>query len=217
MKIAMLGGSFNPPHIAHLILADSVCTELGYDKVLFVPVNKPSHKTLSGAASAADRLAMTQALVAGDERFVCEPCEIERGGISYTYDTVRYLQQKYADVLTAKIGVVLGNDLAADYGKWEHAADLAACADLILACRPEEYANADFCNAPTEKYAVADESADISHFPHLTLANPQIVLSSTDIRERIACGASWRYLVSDGVFRYIKAHTLYGSRTVRAD
>ena len=139
MKIAMLGGSFNQPHIAHLILADSVCTELGYDKVLFVPVNKPSHKEMAHSVSAQDRLAMVQALVAADERFECEACEIERGGFSYTYETVCYLQQKYADVLTGKIGVIMGNDLARDYGKWEHAQELSEAADLILASHLEKH------------------------------------------------------------------------------
>lgn len=213
MKIAILGGSFNPPHIAHLVLADSVCTELGYDKVLFVPVFQPSHKEMAHAVSAADRLAMTQALVAADSRFECEPCEIERGGISYTYDTVRYLQQKYADVLTAKIGVIMGDDLAHNYGKWEHAAELADIADLILASRPKEACDAAFTNTPKGAYAQEDESADIKHFPHLTLTNPQLVLSSTDIRARIAQGKSWRYLVSEGVFHYIEARKLYGCRT----
>ena len=214
MKIAMLGGSFNPPHIAHLILADSVCCELGYDRVLFVPLNQPAHKELAFAADVSDRLAMTQALVAADSRFSCESCEIERGGISYTYDTVRYLQQKYAAELTGRIGVILGDDLARDYGKWEHAAELADCADLILAARPEETHDAAFCNKPRGVYAVADENAHISHFRHLTVANPQIVLSSPDIRARIAQGKSWRYLVSDGVFHYIVKSKLYGCRTV---
>lgn len=214
MRIAMLGGSFNPPHIAHLILADSVCCELGYDRLLFVPVNQAPHKAFAYAASATDRLAMTQALVASDSRFICEPCEIERGGISYTYDTVRQLQQKYAPLLEGRIGVILGEDLARDYGKWEHAADLADCADLILAARPKEMLDAAFCNKPQGAYAVADESACISHFRHRTVTNPKIVLSSTDIRARIAQGKSWRYLVSDGVFRYIVERKLYGWRTV---
>ena len=214
MKIAMLGGSFNPPHIAHLILADSICSELGYDKVLFVPVNLPPHKEMAQSASACDRLAMVQALVASDERFLCEPCEIERGGISYTYDTVGYLQQKYAGMLSDKIAVVFGNDLARNFGKWEHARELSEIADIILAARPKELEHAAFENKPTALYATEDDAFDISHYRHKTLANPQIVLSSTDIRERIASGASWRYLVNEGVFHYIVEHRLYGYRTV---
>ena len=214
MKIAMLGGSFNPPHIAHLILADSVCTELGYDRVLFVPVCKPSHKEMSGAAPAADRLGMVEALVQGDDRFVCEPCEIERGGVSYTYDTVCYLQEKYGKQLSGKIGVILGMDLARNYGKWNHAAELARICDLILAGRPEEASSPLFGNAPVGDYARADDGgSDISHFPHLTVSNPQIVLSSTDIRQRIATALSWRYLVNEGVFHYIEEHKLYGYGT----
>ncbi len=214
MKIAVLGGSFNPPHIAHLILADSVCTELGYDRVLFVPVCKPSHKELQAAVSAEDRLSMVQALVRTDERFECEPCEIERGGVSYTYDTVCYLMEKYAGVLTGKIGVVFGMDLARNYGKWNHARELSEIADLILACRPEEQVAASFCNVPVGPYASDDEEADISQYRHRRLSHPQIVLSSSDIRARIASGKSWRYLVNDGVFHYIEEHKLYGYGTV---
>ena len=210
----MLGGSFNPPHIAHLILADSVCTELGYDKVLFVPVNLPPHKEMVLSASPQERLGMVQALVQADERFACESCEIERGGISYTYDTIRYLQKKYEDVLTAKIGVIFGADLAGDFGKWEHAYELSEMADIIVARRPEEHGNEAFENRPTARYATTDESYDISHFRHCTVSNPQIVLSSTDIRARISGGESWRYLVNDAVFHYIEQHKLYGYRTI---
>jgi nicotinate-nucleotide adenylyltransferase len=105
-------------------------------------------------------------------------------------------------------------DLARSFGRWEHATELAEKADIILACRPEECGNDAFKNRPTEKYAVEDDAFDISHYRHVTLQNPQIVLSSTDIRARIAGGESWRYLVNDGVFHYIVEHKLYGYRTV---
>ena len=136
MKIAMLGGSFNPIHIGHLILADSVCKSLGYDKILFVPTANPPHKELSCDVATSDRFEMTRLAVLGDERFEAEGCEIERGGVSYTYDTICFLEQKYASVLTGKIGLVMGEDLIADYDKWYRAPELAQKADLILAIRP---------------------------------------------------------------------------------
>ena len=214
MKIAILGGSYNPIHIGHLILADSVCTELGYDKILFVPTFKPPHKELSDNVSSLDRLAMGEAAVRGDERFEAEPCEIERGGISYTWDTVCFLEKKFESVLTGKIGVVFGEDLLPDYDKWEHAAELAEKADLILACRPK-YAedNGKFCNSPTEKYG-KNPMVGVDRFnfpyPHKIVMNPKMEISSSEIRRKIAERGAWRYLVGEGVFEYILEKKLYG-------
>lgn len=227
MKIAILGGSFNPLHIGHLVLADSVCTELGYDKVLFVPVFRPPHKEMAEAAPAEDRLAMIKKAVAGDKRFEAEPCEIDRAGVSYTYDTVLYLAKKYEKKLTAKIGVILGSDLFADYNKWNHASELADMADLILARRPQQMRDASFVdcsdsdcsekihNHPTGVYDHPQQIINVAdfHYHFLSLKNPELAVSSTDIRERIADGRPWRYLVPDAVFRYIVSRRLYGYRT----
>jgi nicotinate-nucleotide adenylyltransferase len=236
MKIAILGGSFNPVHMGHIVLADSVCNELGYDKVLFVPALTPPHKEMGGSASPQDRLAMVHAAIAGDPRFEAEPCEIERGGISYTYDTVLYLQKKYDGRLTAKIGVVLGTDLYADYGKWNHAEELSETADLILARRPS---GKNSCSAYEAEAGQQDDECktessvsvenhpvgaydhpqtlipeDTFAYPHKTLVNPELGISSTDIRARIASGKQWSSLVPEPVFHYIVERSLYGYRTV---
>ena len=122
MKIAVLGGSFNPVHKGHLLLADSVCTQLGYDKLLFIPVSAPPHKIIKNAASSFDRLKMLQLACEDDFRFAVDSCEIDRGGISYTWDTVCFLEHKYAEQLSAKIGLIVGQDLAAEFSKWKNAA-----------------------------------------------------------------------------------------------
>lgn len=210
MKIAILGGSFNPPHIGHLILADTVCTQLGYDKVLFVPVFDPPHKEMKHAASPAHRLAMVREMAKEDSRFAAESCEIDRAGISYTYDTVCYLEEKYKDVLTDKIGVVMGQDLAQDFGKWENAQALAQKAQLILALRPTEIRNKAFENKAKGAYAHHENQFSIEHYPHVVLTNPEVAISSTDIRARVVHGDAWQYLVSRGVHDYICAQKLYG-------
>ena len=210
MRIAILGGSFNPPHLGHLILADSACVQLGYDKVLFVPVFNPPHKEMKHAASPAHRLAMVRALAAEDSRFAAESCEIDRAGVSFTYDTVRFLEEKYKDVLTDKIGVIMGQDLAQDFGKWEHAAELADIAQLILALRPTEIRNKAFENQPKGAYAHHEREFGIAHYPHVVLANPEVAISSTDIRARVVHGDAWQYLVSRGVRDYIRDNALYG-------
>ena len=217
MKIALLGGSFNPIHIGHLILADSVCCSLGYDKIVFVPTFRPPHKEMAAAISSEDRLAMVQAAVAGDSRFAVDSCEIDRGGISYTWDTVCFLEEKFADVLTGKLGVIFGEDLVPDYDKWERSRELAERADLILACRPaERVLDPRFCNAPTGKYG-KNPMKDVDRmnfpYPHKIVENPLVSISSTDIRRKIAMNGSWRYLVSEGVFQYIKKGCLYGYKS----
>lgn len=228
MKIAILGGSFNPIHKGHLVLADAVCKEFGYDRILFVLALTPPHKEMAEAASAADRLAMVQAAVAADPRFEAEPCEIERGGISYTYDTVLYLQKKYETQLAGKIGVILGTDLFADYDKWNHARELSESADLILARRPvsalgtdavpdgkNDCKNTAVSNHPVGPYDHPQTviSENEFAFPHKTLLNTELDISSTDIRNRIKQGAEWRSLVPDAVFHYIVERSLYGYRT----
>ncbi|MBQ6779905.1 MAG: nicotinate (nicotinamide) nucleotide adenylyltransferase [Treponema sp.] len=210
MKIAILGGSFNPPHIGHLILADTVCTQLGYDKVLFIPVFNPPHKELRHAASPKHRLEMVRKMAEEDNRFEAESCEIDRAGISYTYDTVRFLEEKYKDVLTDKIGVIMGQDLAQDFGKWEHANELADIAQLILALRPTEIRNKAFENKAKGAYTHHENKFSIDHYPHLVLTNPEVAISSTDIRARVVHGDAWQYLVSRGVYDYIREQKLYG-------
>ena len=213
MKIAMLGGSFNPIHIGHLILADSVCKNLGYDKILFVPTANPPHKELSCDVATSDRFEMTRLAVLDDERFEAEGCEIERGGVSYTYDTICFLEQKYASVLTGKIGLVMGEDLIADYDKWYRAPELAQKADLILAVRPKDSElKAEFQNSPTEKYGkkpMQGVNRENFPFPHKIVENPRIELSSSEIRQKIAEDGAWRYLVSERVFEYIIERNLY--------
>ena len=213
MKIAMLGGSFNPIHVGHLILADSVCRSLGYDKILFVPTATPPHKELSSSVSASDRLEMTRLAVMDDERFETEPCEIERGGVSYSWDTVCYIEKKYASVLEGKVGLIFGEDLLPDYDKWEKAAELAKKADLILACRPHDTGlKAEFQNIPTEKYGkspMAGVNLENFPYPHKIVQNPKMEISSSEIRQKIAENGAWRYLVTGRVFEYIKERNLY--------
>ncbi len=220
MKIAILGGSFNPIHVGHLALADAVCCSLKYDKILFVPTYKPPHKTLAlSSASSDDRFLMVQEAIRGDERFVAEPCELERGGVSYTWDTVCFLEKKYESVLEGKIGVIFGEDLLGDFDKWENSSLLAQRADLILAVRPREKTcaekNPQIENVPSSRYGVnpSDWTRDTFPYPHKCVENPRLELSSSEIRRLIACGGAWRYLVSEGVFHYIENGHLYGYRT----
>lgn len=221
MRLAVLGGSFNPIHIGHLVLADCVCRELGYDRVLFVPCFNPPHKEMADAACAEDRLKMVELAVKADSRFFAEDFEVQKKGISYTWDTICAMEKKYSSVLTDKIGLVFGFDLASHFENWKNAEMLAEKCRLILAVR-----NEDFCcagddnlkgkslNAATGDYRIEKKgfSAEDFKFPHVKVHNPPLEISSSEIRSRIKIGKSWRYLVSGEVFEYIKKRGLYGCK-----
>lgn len=215
LRIALLGGTFNPLHIGHAMLAETAVEELGYDKVLIVPTFIPPHKILSNAVSPEDRLGMVCAFCAASEHFTAESCEITRGGVSYTYDTLQYVVGKYKDTLEGKPALIIGQETAAEFDKWYRAADVARTADIIIARRfgDDGADTAAFKNKPAGAYTggyFSDSAAETFPYPHVMLANPVIPLSSTEIRARIAEGKSWRYLVPEPVFQYIIERKLYG-------
>lgn len=195
MRLAMLGGSFNPIHIGHLLLADEVCHRLGYDRILFVPVNLPPHKELAAGATTGQRLEMVRLAIAGNPRFDVDTCELERGGISYTYDTIACLTEKYAGRLEGRLGLVMGDDLVEGFEEWGHYRELPEIADIILARR------------------VCADGIGRRDFPyrHIELDNSILPVSSSQIRAAGSAGSgSWRYLVPESVFRYIIERNLYG-------
>ena len=195
MRIAVLGGSFNPVHIGHLALADAVHVSFGYDRVLLVPANIPPHKEMADGTTTEGRLEMLSLATAGADWLETEDCEISRGGLSYTIDTLEYLCGKYASVLEGKIGLVIGEDLVDGFMKWKNPESIASIADIIVAQRPG-----------IEK--------SLFPLPHIPLVNPLLSISSSEIRACIRSGKSWRYLVPDPVYRYIVEHTLYEYRPV---
>ena len=216
MKIALLGGSFNPIHIGHLALADEVCESLGYDRVLFVPAYNPPHKEMHSVVSREDRMEMVRLACRDDERFIAEPCEMERGGISYTYDTICLLEEKYADVLEGKIGLIMGDDLLSGFHLWYKAKELSEKCDLILARRPPvALGSSKNANHATGAYANLSSDFNPEKEPLFKNAryikNPFLAVSSTDVRERASESKSFRYLVPSGVFEYIKNGGLYAS------
>lgn len=215
MKIAVLGGTFNPLHIGHCLLAESVVKELGYDKVIFVPSFIPPHKAENKSCSAEDRLNMVKAFCNSSDCFEAESCEIDRGGVSYTFDTLEYICRKYNGKLDEKPGLIMGQEVAAEFDKWYRAFDVAAMSRLILARRHADNNGIDvsgFQNASSGDYNgkfVSDDFEKDFRYDHVMLENPVLPVSSTEIRARIALGKSWQYLVPPEVFMYIKNNNLY--------
>lgn len=242
MKIAVLGGSFNPIHIGHLALADEVCTSLFYDKVIFVPSLNSPHKEMNCALPAKERLKMVKLACKNDTRFIVEDCEILRGGVSYTYQTLEFLEKKYKNLLSEKLGLILGSDLFSGFHLWKNAEEISKKANLILAKRPLE--NFEFENPllNSQNLHLSSQNFQLSHQNHqnkalgdyaklseqknsdfdvkceplfknaIFLENPLIPVSSTEIRARISEGKSFKYLVENKVFKYIKKKGFYDSR-----
>ncbi|MDR3114956.1 MAG: nicotinate (nicotinamide) nucleotide adenylyltransferase [Treponema sp.] len=191
MRYAILGGSFNPVHLGHLFLADTVLSALDYDRIILVPAFQSPFKPggLEAGASPKDRLDMLAAAVAGDPRLTVDDCEIRREGVSYTVDTLEDIVGRYLP--RGKPGLILGDDLARDFPRWRRSAELAEKAEVIIARR-----------------FLAGEAA--YPYPCRQIANEVMALSSAMIRERIAGGKGWRSLVPAAVRTIIEDRGLYG-------
>lgn len=220
MKIAVLGGSFNPLHIGHAMLADTIIRELHYDKVLFVPTCIPPHKEIAGAIPAQKRLEMVKVFCESEKsnHFDVEDCEINRGGVSYTFDTLKYICEKYKDEIEGKPALLMGEEIAAEFHKWKNPDLIVQLADLIIVPRYPDYfgigtANSNFAkNKPIGNYKGDFNSRfDIKSFryPCKLLEIPMLPVSSTEIRGRIASEKSFKYLVPPSVFEYIEKNRLY--------
>ncbi|MTV82636.1 nicotinate-nucleotide adenylyltransferase [Secundilactobacillus folii] len=185
-RIGILGGTFNPPHIGHLIMADQVMTQLGLDRVLFMPDANPPHVDRKFAIDATDRVRMVAASIAGNPNFGIELAEIQRGGISYTYDTMLELKRKHPE---NDYYFIIGGDMVDYLPKWHRIDDLMKLVQFVGVRR--------------ENYPVT------SKYPVLWVDIPLIDISSTMIRRRIRQGQSIRYFVTDAVAEYIKERQLY--------
>ncbi|WP_432633473.1 nicotinate (nicotinamide) nucleotide adenylyltransferase [Brachyspira sp.] len=192
MKIAILGGTFDPPHLGHLILADTVIKELNYDKVLFIPSKIPPHKNISGEVSNEDRLNMLKLSIEDDKRFSFDDYELKSEGISYSIKTLNYLYQNYN--IDGKIALIIGADLIKDFHKWKEPEKLSELANIVAVNREE---NENLFKENIEKYNIK------------IIIAPRIDISSTLIRERIKKNKAFRYFLNDKVYNYIISNKLY--------
>jgi nicotinate-nucleotide adenylyltransferase len=201
-RTGLFGGSFNPIHVAHLVVAECARADAGLDEVLFVPARRPPHKHDAALAPGAQRLAMVQAALAGNDAFCACAAELERSGPSYTLLTVREIRRHLSS--DAELVLILGGDMVADLPNWWHAQELVDEVGVIAVDRPGSRIEgalpalrgvfgAPWCRELMDRRVEA----------------PLLEVSSTDIRRRVASGRSVRYLVPEPVRAYIHEHGLY--------
>jgi nicotinate-nucleotide adenylyltransferase len=188
MRIALFGGSFDPVHHGHLLLAQDAVEQLGLDRLVFIPAGVNPHKLqYAPAASALQRLHMLEAATAGVEHFYCDPLELERDGPSYTVDTVEAYKARWP---RARLFLLLGEDNLAKLHTWHRIERLREWVEFVCFGRALEK-DAPAC--PQE---------------HLRLER-RIDISSTEIRQRIARGLPIHYLVPESVRALIQSNALY--------
>lgn len=193
MRVGLLGGTFDPIHMGHLLLANVVLEECALDTLLFIPCNLSPLKSVRPVASSADRLIMVEMAVQSHPAFQASDAEIRRGGISYTMDTLREFRNT-AEWKETKFFLILGMDAFLDFSHWKSPEEIVKQCQLIVMSRPG-YGHSD-SEMPFQQHA-------------LFLSTPLIGISSTEIRNRIRQGKSIHYWVPESVEKYILEKGLY--------
>ena len=194
LRVGVFGGTFDPPHVGHLVTAVNVAHELDLDRVILMVANVPWQKVGTRSITPApDRFAMVEAAVADVPRLVAGDHEIRAGGDSYSADTLATLAGEYP---TAELYLVLGDDAAAGIRTWERADEVIERARLVVVDRPGE---------PVALDAAID---------WIRVEVPRLEVSSTDLRERWADGRPLDYLVTDEVLDVVRRRGLYGETAV---
>jgi nicotinate-nucleotide adenylyltransferase len=200
-KLGVLGGSFNPVHLGHLVLAETAREALGLERVIFIPAKLPPHKRAAALAAGADRLAMVRLAVAGNPALAVSDMELRRPGVSYSVDTVRALREKVGP--EAEIYFLIGMDTVAELAEWREIAGLARLCKFVPLSRPGHAGS----NAADLERAIGRLEARA--ILKRAVAMPVIGISSSDVRRRVAEGRTIRYLVPDAVAAYIRRKRLY--------
>lgn len=207
-RLGILGGTFDPPHYAHLILAQHALEELGLSRVLFVPAGVPPHKTIT-RTPVKDRVAMLQLAIEDNPDFALSRVEIDRPGPHYTIDTVRIIQAQNPD---AELFFIMGGDTYRDLVNWDRPQEMFATCKLAVAVmrRPG-------FGSPDLRLDMHHNSIPELEKHALLLSSPLVEFSSTDIVDRLLARRSVRYMIPDPVLDYIAVHGLYGREKAPSD
>ena len=195
MRTGVFGGTFDPPHIGHLIAAQDAFQALKLDRLLFVPAAEPPHKRSRALTPAPVRVELLEAAIGSDRRFEISRLELERSGPSYTVDTLRQLHAQSAD---QELYLLIGADQVRELPTWREPQEIARLARIVLLAR----AGVEFLAEPMVSREVRVTRVDVS---------------ASEIRERVAAGKSVRYLVTPAVETLIKQRELYRAPVPNGD
>lgn len=185
-KVGILGGTFNPPHIGHLIIADQVRDQLGLEKILFMPSANPPHASGKTTIEADYRVKMVERAIEDNSHFELDLTEIKRGGKSYTYETIKQLTEENPDI---DYYFIIGGDMVEDLPTWHKVDELVHLVQFVAVNRPA--------------YSVK------TTYPVIWVDVPDIDISSTELRKKIANECSVKYLLPDKTLEYIEEEGLY--------
>lgn len=185
-RVGILGGTFSPPHIGHLIIADQVCHQLGLEKIYFMPSANPPHQDEKKAINVNHRLRMVELAIEDNVFFDIEKAEIERGGKSYTYDTITKLKEEHPDT---EYYFIIGGDMVEYLPKWYRIEELAKLVEFVGVNRP---------GYPT-----------ISPYSIIWVDVPSMDISSTSLRKNLKMNCPVNYLIPEKTLNYICQEGLY--------
>lgn len=195
MNVGLFGGTFDPPHMGHLIAAQDACIALSLDRFLFIPASTPPHKLERNVTSPEIRREMLRAALAGNDTFEICDIELRRSGPSYTVDTLRQLR---AELPEATFFLLLGIDQVREFSTWREPDAILRLAHVVMLTR-------------------AGGESSQGDFVHDVVAVTRIDISSTLVRRRVAAGQPIRYLVPDAVAAIIEREGLYVQAAVVPD
>ncbi|MFS0689805.1 nicotinate-nucleotide adenylyltransferase [Sporosarcina sp. 179-K 8C2 HS] len=190
-KIGLLGGTFNPPHIGHLIMANEVKHALQLDEVRLMPTSIPPHKADPSDATPEQRLRMVELAVSGTPGLTASSFEVDRGGVSYTFDTMKALKEQEPET---EFHFIIGGDMIDMLHKWYKIDELMKIVTFVGVGRPGTVGE--------------------TQYPITMVQIPEIDLSSTLIRNRLQTGGTIQFLVPDDIATYIRQEGLYGNRII---
>ncbi len=200
MRLGLFGGSFNPVHVGHLLLAECCREQCQLDQVWFVPAAVPPHKQGRELAPSEARIEMLELAISGHPSFAVSRFEADRGGVNYTVDTLTHFSQEDPD---GELFFLMGADMLDDLPNWRNAARVCELAIPVAVRRPGSRA-LDF-----QHLAEIASPERVKLIRSYQVEMPRIEISSTDIRRRVAAGQSIRYRAARAVEKYIETHGLY--------
>jgi nicotinate-nucleotide adenylyltransferase len=205
MRIGIYGGSFDPIHFGHLLLAESCREALQLDQVIFIPANISPLKTGITPTSPKHRIEMLQLALLSNPAFQIDTREVDRGGVSFTVDTLRELR---AERPSDQLYLMMGADSLADFDRWREPGAICQLAMPVVVARPGQG------EPPWHVLASYMSEQAVNEAKSLMVRMPLIEISSTDLRKRVQLGQSVRYRVPPAVEAYIKAQALYQTASI---